>query len=137
MDRGRMKDDEVRDKWSILVEGDDITPPMRRFTDMKFPKPIIEALLAKNITRPTPIQMQGLPLALAGRDIVGIAFTGSGKTVTFSLPLVMASLEEEMKMPLVGGEGPVGVVLAPSRELARQTYEVVEHFAGALAKDQR
>lgn len=135
MERGRDKDDEVRKKWSILVEGDDITPPMRRFTDMKFPKPIIDALTAKNISRPTPIQMQGLPLALAGRDMVGIAFTGSGKTVTFSLPLVMAGLEEEKRMPLVGGEGPVGVVLAPSRELARQTYDVVEQFAAVLRKD--
>jgi len=59
--------------------------------------------------------MQGLPVALAGRDMVGIAFTGSGKTMSFSLPLVMAALEEEMNMPLIPGEGPVGIVLAPSR----------------------
>ena len=69
--------------------------------------------------------MQGLPVALSGRDMVGIAFTGSGKTVTFSLPLIMAALEEERKMPLIASEGPVGVILAPSRELARQTYDVV------------
>ena len=50
--------------------------------------------------------MQGLPVALAGRDMIGIAFTGSGKTLTFSLPLVMAALEEELRMPLVAGEGP-------------------------------
>ena len=63
--------------------------------------------------------MQGLPVALAGRDMVGIAFTGSGKTMTFALPLVMAALEEEARMPLEGGEGPVGIILAPSRELVR------------------
>lgn len=78
--------------------------------------------------------MQGLPVALAGRDMVGIAFTGSGKTMTFSLPLIMAALEEEIRMPLVGGEGPVGIILAPSRELVRQTYEIVQNLAGALAR---
>jgi ATP-dependent RNA helicase DDX41 len=56
----------------------------------------------------------------------------SGKTLSFSLPMVMAALEEEARMPLVPGEGPVGIVLAPSRELARQTYEVVSEFCAAL-----
>lgn len=57
----------------------------------------------------------------------------SGKTLSFSLPMVMAALEEEARMPLVPGEGPVGIVLAPSRELARQTYEVVSEFCAALS----
>jgi ATP-dependent RNA helicase DDX41 len=47
--------------------------------------------------------------------------------------MVMAALEEEARMPLVPGEGPVGIVLAPSRELARQTYEVVSEFCAALS----
>lgn len=104
---------------------------------MGFPAPILEVLRGKNVKRPTPIQMQGLTVALSGRDMVGIAFTGSGKTLSFSLPLVMASLEEEARMPLVPGEGPVGIVLAPSRELARQTYEVVTEFCAALAGHDR
>lgn len=118
----------VRQEWHMDVEGDDIPPPMKRFKDMKLPLPIITALKEKNIQRPTPIQMQGIPVALAGRDMVGIAFTGSGKTVTFSLPLVMAALEEELRMPLIAGEGPVGFILAPSRELARQTFDVVKDY---------
>jgi ATP-dependent RNA helicase DDX41 len=124
----------VRKEWHIDVEGYDIPPPLRRFKDMKFPKPIIDALEEKNIKRPTPIQMQGLSVALAGRDMVGIAFTGSGKTLTFSLPLVMAALEEELRMPLVPGEGPVGIILAPSRELARQTFDVVNAFCENLSQ---
>jgi ATP-dependent RNA helicase DDX41 len=60
-------------------------------------------------------------------------YSYSGKTLSFSLPLVMAALEEEARMPLVPGEGPVGIVLAPSRELARQTYEVVTEFCAALS----
>ena len=59
----------------------------------------------KNIERPTPIQVQGLPVALAGRDMIGIAFTGSGKTLVFTLPQVMMALEAEKKMPITSGEG--------------------------------
>ena len=124
----------IRDKWHILVEGDDVPPPIRSFADMKFPQPIVDDLTSRNIKRPTPIQMQGLPVALAGRDMVGIAFTGSGKSLTFALPLVMASLEEEIRMPLVGGEGPVGIILAPSRELVRQTYDIVKGFCEAMGR---
>ena len=124
--------EKIRKKWHILVEGTNCPPPIRSFTDMCYPKPILEVLKKKNVKRPTPIQMQGLTVALSGRDMVGIAFTGSGKTLSFSLPLVMAALEEEARMPLVPGEGPIGIVLAPSRELARQTYEVVTEFCTAL-----
>jgi ATP-dependent RNA helicase DDX41 len=67
-------------------------------------------------------------VVLSGRDMIGIAFTGSGKTLCFSLPMVMFSLRAETKMPLVKGEGPIGLIISPSRELARQTWEVIEHF---------
>jgi ATP-dependent RNA helicase DDX41 len=134
LNEGEAEWHKIRSNWHIIVEGDDIPPPIKLFRDMKLPAPILNLLEQRNIRRPTPIQMQGLPVALAGRDMVGIAFTGSGKTMTFSLPLVMAALEEEIRMPLVGGEGPVGVILAPSRELVRQTYELVEQLCDALSK---
>ncbi|KAK9141775.1 hypothetical protein Syun_011175 [Stephania yunnanensis] len=85
-------------------------------------------ILGKGIVQPTPIQVQGLPVILSGRDMIGIAFTGSGKTLVFVLPLIMVALQEEIMMPIVPGEGPFGLVICPSRELARQTYEVVEQF---------
>eukprot|EP00584_Thalassiosira_punctigera_P020301 CAMPEP_0172552846 /NCGR_PEP_ID=MMETSP1067-20121228/47227_1 /TAXON_ID=265564 ORGANISM="Thalassiosira punctigera, Strain Tpunct2005C2" /NCGR_SAMPLE_ID=MMETSP1067 /ASSEMBLY_ACC=CAM_ASM_000444 /LENGTH=724 /DNA_ID=CAMNT_0013340915 /DNA_START=39 /DNA_END=2213 /DNA_ORIENTATION=+ len=137
LEEGEAEWEKIREKWHILVEGSDCPPPIRSFAAMAFPKPILDVLKAKNVKRPTPIQMQGLTVALSGRDMVGIAFTGSGKTLSFSLPLVMASLEEEARMPLVPGEGPVGIVLAPSRELARQTYEVVTEFCTALDGQER
>ena len=124
----------MRKKWHILVEGEDCPPPIKTFKEMKFPQCILDALVNKNITRPTPIQVQGLPALLSGADLIGIAFTGSGKTLTFSLPMVMLALEEEMRMPLEGGEGPIGLILCPSRELARQTFEVVEYYCNALGR---
>lgn len=67
--------------------------------------------------------------------MIGIAFTGSGKTLAFCLPLIMTALEEEMKLPFTRGEGPVGVILCPSRELATQTYENILTWTDAVARE--
>ncbi|KAG7086704.1 hypothetical protein E1B28_002640 [Marasmius oreades] len=125
----------LRERYHILVEGEDVPPPIEHFRDMKIPESILQHLSSKRITNPTPIQLQGIPAAFSGRDLIGIAFTGSGKTLAFCLPLIMLALEEEVKLPFVRGEGPVGVVLCPSRELANQTYENVLTWTAALAQD--
>ena len=81
---------------------------------MRLPKQILNALYEKKILRPTPIQMQGLPSALSGRDMIAIAFTGSGKSLLFILPAIFLALEEEIKMPLIRGEGPIALIISPS-----------------------
>ncbi|KAJ1735435.1 DEAD-box ATP-dependent RNA helicase 35, partial [Coemansia biformis] len=116
----------------IIVEGEDAPPPVFTFKSMRLPQPILAYLTAKGIVQPSPIQMQGLPVALSGRDMIGIASTGTGKTVAFSLPLVILALEAECRVPLVQGEGPIGLIVCPSRELARQTYEGLVAIAAAL-----
>ncbi|EXB55387.1 DEAD-box ATP-dependent RNA helicase 35 [Morus notabilis] len=95
---------------------------------MRFLEPVLKTLKAKGIVHPTPIQEQGLPVILSGRDMIGIAFTGSGKTLVFVLPLIIMALQEEIMMPIAAKEGPFGLIICPSRELAKQTYEVVEQF---------
>ncbi|CAD7695226.1 unnamed protein product, partial [Ostreobium quekettii] len=122
----------LRDMFHIICEGIHIPPPIPDLKDMKFPPAVMRHLAEKNIRKPTPIQMQGLPVALSGRDMIGIAFTGSGKTLVFLLPLLMIALQEECRMPVAHGEGPIGLIVCPSRELARQTYEVAEGFIKAL-----
>ncbi|CAH9134170.1 unnamed protein product [Cuscuta epithymum] len=124
--------DSILKQWHILVDGDDTPPPIKNFKDMRFPKPILDKLKSKGIVQPTPIQVQGLPVVLSGRDMIGIAFTGSGKTLVFVLPLIMVALQEEIMMPIARGEGPFGLIICPSRELARQTYEVIEEFLEPL-----
>jgi len=101
---------------------------------MKFPRPIINTLKQKGITRPTPIQIQGIPVVASGRDMIGIAFTGSGKTLVFTLPMIMLALEQEKKLPVTQVEGPFGLIMCPSRELARQTYDVCCLYSDALRK---
>ena len=100
----------LRKKWHIDVDGEDAPAPIKSFKDMRFPPSILRALDAKGITKPTPIQIQGIPVVLSGRDMIGIAFTGSGKTLTFSLPMVMFALRAEQNLPLVKGEGPTGMI---------------------------
>ncbi|KAH9857765.1 DEAD-domain-containing protein [Lenzites betulinus] len=136
-DRSAEENRRIREEHHILVDGDDLPPPIDNFTDMKVPEPLVKFLKSKRITKPTPIQLQGIPTAFSGRDMIGIAFTGSGKTLAFCLPLIMFALEEEARLPYIRGEGPVGVILCPSRELATQTYENILTWTEALAKDGR
>jgi len=133
--RREEKNQMLREKYRIICQGHNIPPPISSFKDMKFPRAILDILEKKGIQRPTPIQLQGLPVLLSGRDMIGVATTGSGKTMVFSLPLIMAALQEEVRMPLEGEEGPVGLILCPSRELARQTHEIIEEFTAALQRD--
>ena len=103
---------------------------------MKLHPAVQRYLIKAGKVSPTPIQVQGLPVALSGRDMIGVAFTGSGKTLVFSLPVIHFALEQERSMPFIHGEGPYGFILCPSRELARQTYDVLMEYVTALAEDQ-
>eukprot|EP01132_Coremiostelium_polycephalum_P010941 gene10941-13400_t len=132
--REEAENQRIRQQLHISVVGDDVPPPITSFREMKIPVPIIECLKKRGIKKPTPIQIQGLPVILSGRDMIGIAFTGSGKTLVFTLPMVLFALEEEKKLPIIQGEGPFGLVICPSRELARQTHERILEYTDALHK---
>jgi ATP-dependent RNA helicase DDX41 len=124
--------DAIRHRLKILAEGEEIPPPLKTFKDMKFPKPILLGLSRRGIKKPTPIQVQGIPTILSGRDLIGIAFTGSGKTLVFVLPIIMFSLEQEVRLPFVPNEGPYGLIVCPSRELAKQTYDIIRYYCQHL-----
>ncbi|XP_032824458.1 putative ATP-dependent RNA helicase DDX41 [Petromyzon marinus] len=125
----------VRRKWHILVEGEELPMPLKSFRDMKFPPAIVRGLKRKGIVKPTPIQIQGLPTVLSGRDMIGIAFTGSGKTLVFTLPIIMFCAEQEKRLPFLKNEGPYGLIICPSRELARQTHSILVHYSQCLQDD--
>ncbi|VDN14621.1 unnamed protein product [Dibothriocephalus latus] len=108
------KSDAIRRKYHILVDGESVPPPIRSFREMLLPRVVVEDLRSRNIINPTPIQMQGLPAVLSGRDMIGIAFTGSGKTMVFALPIIMFAMDQEQKLPFIPSEGPYGLILGPS-----------------------
>ncbi|XP_008481041.1 probable ATP-dependent RNA helicase DDX5, partial [Diaphorina citri] len=79
--------------------------------------------------KPTSIQAQSWPICLSGRDLIGIAQTGSGKTLSYILP----ALYHILKMPkLEEGDGPIALVLAPTRELAQQIQAVISIFSRTM-----
>lgn len=61
-----------------------------------------------------PILKLSSPNSLSGRDMIGIAFTGSGKTLVFTLPVIMFCLEQEKRLPFSKREGPYGLIICPS-----------------------
>ncbi len=94
------------------------------FTPLLLAKPILDALKAEGYTTPTPIQTQAIPPALEGRDILGIAQTGTGKTAAFALPILHQMLRAEAVQTLrTQGRAPRALILAPTRELAAQIGE--------------
>lgn len=131
-ERREGKNEALRQQYHVLAEGERIPPIIANFRDMKIPECVIAHLAKKGIQTPSPIQMQGLPTAFSGRDMIGIAFTGSGKTLTFSLPLILFSVEAERRLAFDASDGPLGLIICPSRELARQTYESIKALAEAL-----
>ncbi|KAH0537698.1 ATP-dependent RNA helicase abstrakt [Cotesia glomerata] len=132
---GEARHERIRRKLRILVEGNDVPPPLCSFKEMKFHRGIIKGLEHKGIVKPTPIQVQGIPTVLSGRDMIGIAFTGSGKTLVFVLPLIMFCLEQEVGMPFIRNEGPYGLIICPSRELAKQTFDIIQYYTNSLRSE--
>ena len=93
---------------------------LTQFSDLGLSAPIQKALAAEGYTQPTPIQAQAIPSLLQGRDLLGIAQTGTGKTAAFALPSIH-HLTAEKKLPPPGGCRML--VLSPTRELASQIAE--------------
>jgi len=90
------------------------------FSDFDFVEPIRQTLAAENYTTPTPIQAQSIPHLLAGRDLLGCAQTGTGKTAAFALP-ILNQLALSRRAPVA--RKPRVLILAPTRELAQQIDE--------------
>lgn len=82
-----------------------------------------------NYTAPTSIQAQAIPAIMSGRDVIGVAKTGSGKTIAFLLPLFRHIKDQR---PLEQMEGPLAIVMTPTRELATQIHRECKPFLRAM-----
>ncbi len=97
-----------------------------RFSELQIIEPILEALNAEGYTSPTPIQAQTIPKALEGRDVLGCAQTGTGKTAAFSIPVIQLLVENPIEYR---GKRPIrSLILTPTRELAIQIAESLENY---------
>ena len=117
--------DEFRRKHEITISGKDVPKPCATFEEASVPDFVLSEIMKLGFKEPTPIQAQGWPMALSGRDVVGIAATGSGKTLTYLLPAIIHIVAQpELKT----GDGPIVLVIAPTRELAVQIKVECDKF---------
>lgn len=91
------------------------------FTDLQLTEPVLKALTSVGYEQPSPIQEQSIPPLLEGKDILGVAQTGTGKTAAFALPLLSRIDPKSQK--------PQAIVLTPTRELAIQVAEAFQKYA--------
>ncbi|CAE7840851.1 DBP2, partial [Symbiodinium sp. KB8] len=118
---------EWRAKHEITCTGAGVPKPVLSFAESPFPEYVLDEIKRAGFQAPTPIQSQGWPMALSGKNMVGIAQTGSGKTLSFLLPGVIHINAQPELRP---GDGPIVLVLAPTRELANQIREECNRFGG-------
>jgi ATP-dependent RNA helicase DDX3X len=107
----------------VDVSGENIPPPVSTFADAKFHEVLADNIRLSGYTIPTPIQKHAVAISCSGRDLMGCAQTGSGKTAAFLFPMLQTLLKEPL--PEFSGRRvfPVGLILAPTRELATQIYK--------------
>ncbi|WP_449385223.1 DEAD/DEAH box helicase [Cellulomonas soli] len=109
---------------SVLPSSTPATAPTAVFADLDLPAPLAAAVADLGFVTPSAIQEQAIPALLSGRDIVGVAQTGTGKTAAFGLPL-LAAIDPSV-------QGVQAIVLTPTRELAMQVADAISSFASHL-----
>ena len=108
------------------VSANEETTP--RFSELGLHPLVLKAVEAQGYEIPTPIQAETIPTLLSGRDVIGLAQTGTGKTAAFALP-ALSDLAEAGR----ADDGPFALVLTPTRELAIQVAEVFTSYATELS----
>uniref|UniRef100_A0A8C4SNS4 RNA helicase n=1 Tax=Erpetoichthys calabaricus TaxID=27687 RepID=A0A8C4SNS4_ERPCA len=112
---------QLRHDLGIVVQGEGVNRPIVEFIHCGFPEILNENLKRAGYEVPTPVQMQMIPVGLAGRDVIASADTGSGKTAGFLLPVLVRALEEV-----------TALILTPTRELAIQIEGQAKELARGL-----
>ena len=129
----RMTNEEVEayklELEGIQVKGKGCPRPIKTWAQCGVSKKEMDTLKKLNFEKPTPIQSQAIPAIMSGRDLIGIAKTGSGKTIAFILPMFRHILDQP---PLDDGDGPIAIVMTPTRELCMQIGKDIKKFSKSL-----
>uniref|UniRef100_A0A8C0DEQ3 ATP-dependent RNA helicase DDX42 n=1 Tax=Balaenoptera musculus TaxID=9771 RepID=A0A8C0DEQ3_BALMU len=119
---------DLRHKLNLRVSGAAPPRPGSSFAHFGFDEQLMHQIRKSEYTQPTPIQCQGVPVALSGRDMIGIAKTGSGKTAAFIWPMLIHIMDQKELEP---GDGPIAVIVCPTRELCQQIHAECKRFGKA------
>uniref|UniRef100_A0A8D3E3T7 Probable ATP-dependent RNA helicase DDX46 n=1 Tax=Scophthalmus maximus TaxID=52904 RepID=A0A8D3E3T7_SCOMX len=117
------------DLEGITVKGKGCPKPIKTWVQCGVSMKILNAMKKHGYEKPTPIQAQAIPAIMSGRDLIGIAKTGSGKTIAFLLPMFRHIMDQR---PLEESEGPISVIMTPTRELALQITKECKKFSKSL-----
>ncbi|OJD15973.1 pre-mRNA-processing ATP-dependent RNA helicase PRP5 [Emergomyces pasteurianus Ep9510] len=113
----------------IKVRGVDVPKPVQKWSQCGLGVQTLDVIRKLNYDNPTSIQSQAIPAIMSGRDVIGVAKTGSGKTIAFLLPMFRHIKDQR---PLENMEGPMGLIMTPTRELATQIHKECKPFLKAL-----
>jgi ATP-dependent RNA helicase DDX46/PRP5 len=113
----------------IKVAGEAVPKPVQKWSQCGLNYQSLEVIRKLGYERPTAIQMQAIPAIMSGRDVIGVAKTGSGKTIAFLLPMFRHIRDQR---PLEGSDGPIGLIMTPTRELATQIHRECKPFLKAM-----
>ncbi|XP_038078662.1 probable ATP-dependent RNA helicase DDX59 isoform X2 [Patiria miniata] len=124
---------EIRAQVDIFVEGVDVPRPIVEFSHLVAPQKMESNLASVGYNVPTPVQMQVIPAALRWRDVMVCAQTSSGKTASFLVPTILQIYNTMcFRDSTDEGNGPLGLILSPSRELAMQIEEQAKQLMQGL-----
>ena len=112
-------------KLNMKVSGPSPPRPVTSFAHFGFDEQLMKSIRKSEFSQPTSIQAMGIPGLLSGRDVIGIAQTGSGKTAAFLWPMLVHIMDQP---ELRKGEGPIALILVPTRELAQQIYSETKKY---------
>lgn len=113
----------------IKVRGVDVPKPVTKWAQCGLGVQTLDVIRSLGYEHPTSIQSQAIPAIMSGRDVIGVAKTGSGKTIAFLLPMFRHIKDQR---PLDSMDGPIALVMSPTRELATQIYRECKPFIKAL-----
>ncbi|KAF3056586.1 Pre-mRNA-processing ATP-dependent RNA helicase PRP5 [Daldinia childiae] len=113
----------------IKVSGKDVPKPVQKWSQCALSRKTLDIVDSLGYEKPTPIQMQAFPTIMSGRDVIGVAKTGSGKTLAFLLPMFRHIKDQR---PLKESEGPISLIMTPTRELATQIYRDCKPFLKSM-----
>ncbi|GAB4828299.1 DEAD-box ATP-dependent RNA helicase 52 [Ancistrocladus abbreviatus] len=124
---------DVYEDIPVETSGQDIPPPISSFADIDLGESLNENIRRCKYVKPTPIQRHAIPMAVAGRDLMACAQTGSGKTAAFCFPIISGILKSHLSRPTSQRGGrkvyPVALILSPTRELSCQIHDEAKKFA--------
>lgn len=113
----------------IKIRGQDVPKPVVKWSQCGLPSQTLGVIQQLGYEKPSSIQAQAIPAIMSGRNVIGVAKTGSGKTIAFLLPMFRHIKDQR---PLESQDGPISLIMTPTRELAVQIFKECKPFLKAL-----